>query len=232
MRLLLAISAGCAALATQSSASELYFQDFSTQGSGYSTSVSEFSDGGFDFFTQSDANSVNSSVNYNGADGAYFAGMDLDGEGASLPLTLTTSAFDISNATNLQFMIDLAEDGSNDGNNDWDSSDSVAFEYQVDGGGWVSIFSAVNSGDPFNSAAFVNGVQITDTFSTFTADLSGVTGSTMEIRLVWQLNAGDEDLAIDNITLSGTVAVVPLPPAAFAGLGLLAALGAHRKFKK
>ncbi len=228
----LIISSVIATTAAASGAAELYLQDFSTQGLGYSTSVAEFSDGGYDFFSQSAANSWNANVVYNGADGDYFAGMDLDGEGAGLPLALTTDTFNITNTTNLQFAIDLAEDDANDGNNDWDLGDFVSFSYQVDGGAWTNIFSAINDGSIFNSAAFLNGTEITDTFTTFTADLTGVTGSSLAIRIDWNLNSGDEDLAIDNIRITGeTMAVVPLPPAAFAGLSLLGIMAARRRFR-
>jgi hypothetical protein len=217
----LALAAGVA------HAGDLYFQGFETQGVGYTTSVTEFTDGGGDFFTQTDGSNIASSINYNGATGSFFAGMDLDGEGAGLPLTLTTSTFSIDGATNLQFAIDLAED--DDGSNqDWDDSDFVSIEYSIDGGSWMSIFDVMNDGSVFNAAPLVNGVEVTDTFSTFTADLSALSGSTMAIRLVWNLNAGDEDLAIDNIRLSGDIAVVPLPSAVLAGLGMLGLMSASR----
>ena len=228
----LIISSVLATTAAASGAAEIYLQDFSTQELGYTTSVAEFSDGNSDFFSQSAANSWNSNIVYNGADGAYFAGMDLDGEGAGLPLILTTDTFDITGATNLQFAIDLAEDDSSTSGN-WDLADFVNFEYQVDGGSWTNIFSAINDGvTTFNTAAFVNGVEITDTFATFTQALSGVTGSSLAIRLVWQLNAGDEDLAIDNIRITGQpAAVVPLPPSVYASLALLSLMAARRRFR-
>ena len=96
----------------------------------------------------------------------------------------------------------------------------------------MSIFDVVNDGSTFNSAAFVNGVEVTDTFSTFGADMSALSGSTLAIRLVWQLNAGDEDLAIDNIRITGDVAVVPLPSAMLGGLGMLGLMAGARLRRK
>ena len=226
--------AGPAAIAT---ADTLYLQDFETNGLNYTTSVTEFSDGNQDFWGNSGGISFNSSVVYNGADGEYFAGMDLDGEGATPPLYLTTSAIDISNTNNLQFAIDLAEDDASNGDEDWDESDFVHFEYNVDGAGWVNIFSVLwegpsSPGDESNELPQVNGTEITDTFATFSSALAGITGTSLQLRVAWDLNSGDEDLAIDNILLSGDrIAVVPLPSAAFAGLGLLGAMGAYRRIR-
>jgi len=229
-----------AAAAGVASADSVYFQNFDVQGAGYTTSDGsstgvEFSDGGFDFFTQSD-NAVDSSINYNGANGGYFAAMDTNGSPGptALPLYLTTDTFSIAGFSNLGFAVDLAEDIASNGANDWDISDFVNFEYQVDGGAWNSIFSVLNDGvNDFNTLAFVNGVAVTDTFSTFNADLSGVSGSTMALRVVWSLNSGDEDLAIDGLSIIGeSIAVVPLPTAAIAGLGMLGLMGASRRFRK
>jgi hypothetical protein len=223
--------AAIAAAAGVATAGDLYHQDFETASDGYTTSVTEFSDGFGDFFTQSDGTNIGSFVNYSGADGSFFAGMDLDGEGASPPLYLTTDTFSIAGATNLMFAIDLAED--DDGTNqDWDDSDYVYIEYSIDGGSWTNIFTVEGDGSQFNSEPQVNGTAVTDTFATFNADLSALSGSNLAIRLVWQLNAGDEDLAIDNLRIFGDVAAVPLPPAAFAGLGMLGLMAGAKLRRK
>lgn len=224
------IFAAIAAAAGVAQAGDLYLQDFE-DGTGYTTSVAEFSDGSRDYFHRTDGSNMSSGVVYNGADGFYFAGQDLDGEGAGLPLVLTTDTFSIDGASNLQFAIDLAED--DDGSNeDWDAFDSVSVQYSLDGGSWMSIFDVLNDGATFNSAAFVNGVEITDVFSTFSADLSGLSGSTLAVRLVWSLDSGDEDLAIDNIRITGDIAVVPLPSAMLGGLGMLGLMAGARLRRK
>lgn len=224
------IFAAIVAAAGVAQAGDLYLQDFE-DGMGYSTSVAEFSDGSRDYFHRTDGSNMSSGVVYNGADGFYFAGQDLDGEGAGLPLELTTSTFSIDGASNLQFAIDLAED--DDGSSqDWDDSDYVSVEYSIDGGSWMSIFDIESGVSGFNNEPMVNGVSVTDTFSTFSADLSGLSGSTMAIRLVWNLNAGDEDLAIDNIRITGDVAVVPLPSAMLGGLGMLGLMAGARLRRK
>ncbi len=203
-------------------------QDFESD-SGFSTSVPQFSDGSGDFFLRTGGSlSFGSFVNYNGADGDFFAGMDLDGEGATLPLSLTTDTFSISGLTDLNFSVDLAED--QDGTNeDWDDADFVDFEYSVDGGAWTNIFSVlpIDDGTLFNQEPAIGGLagnEITDTFQSFTAALTGVTGNTMAIRAVFQLDSGDEDLALDNITVSGVPA-----PGAVALLGVAGLAGMRRR---
>jgi len=193
----------------------------------WTSPTAEFSDGSGDFWGNSGSTTWGSFVEYNGADGNYFAGMDLDGEGAGLPIVQTFNTFSISGLTDLTVSVDLAED--QDGTDeDYDDLDFVSFEYQVDGGAWTEIFrvSAIDDGDAFNQQPGINGdagMPVTDTFATFSFDLAGVSGSDMALRISWQLDAGDEDLAIDNLIVSG----VPAPGAA--ALFGLAGLTASRR---
>ncbi|MCR9098263.1 MAG: ExeM/NucH family extracellular endonuclease [bacterium] len=188
-------------------------EGFEADGNGtrYITSVPEFSDGFGDFFTRSDGSNTESSVEYLGATGDfYFAGMDLDGEGATLPLTLTFSDIDISGSTDLGFSVDLAED--DDGSNeDWDDNDFVLFEYRIDGGAWQNLLQVAefDDGDGFNQAPGIDtdfdgqadGALLTASFATFSADIAGV-GSLLDLRVTFQLDSGDEDIAIDEIVIT------------------------------
>lgn len=230
MRRTLTVTA-LAAAACSAHAADLFVLNFEAAG-GYTTSIAEFTDGGSDYFFRTNGSGMAASNVYNGATGSFFAAHDIDGEGATLPVSLTTSTFSIANHNNLRFAVDLAED--DDGaNQDWDLPDYVNFEYSLDGGSWQSIFSAINDGSTFNSAAFINGVEITSTFSTFSADLSALTGSTLAVRIVFSLDAGDEDIAIDNIRVTGdAINIVPLPPAAWAGMGLLATIAGVRAARR
>lgn len=169
------------------------------------------------------------------ADSVYFQGFDAQG----VEYTTSTdggnfAAVDTNGYSNLSFAVDLAQDLTSNGADDGDILDFVNSEHQVDGGSWMNIFSAINDGvSDFNTLAYVNGVAVTDTFSTFNADLTGVTGSTMALQVVWSLNSGDKDLAIDGLNIFGeSIAVVPVPTAAFAGLGMLGLMGASRRFRK
>ncbi|WP_404307061.1 beta strand repeat-containing protein [Neorhodopirellula lusitana] len=185
--------------------------DFETQGSGYSTSVAEFSDGAGDFFTQVPSNSIGSFYSVTGREGAgYFAAMDIDGEGAAATQTLTMDSVDITGKTNLSFSVMLAED--DDGTNqDWDAADYAHFQYQIDGGGyqdllWVEADIASGSnGTPLIDTDFDglgDGTEITSTFTTFTAAIPGG-GSSLDIKAEISLDSGDEDIAIDLMQVLG-----------------------------
>lgn len=197
--------------------------DFETAG-GYSTSITEFTDGSEDFFLRTDGSDVSSAMTgLTGVGGSYwFQGSDIDGEGATLPVSFEWSNIDITGQTGLGFNFDVAED--DDGtSNDWDDSDYVHVYYSIDGGSEQNLIWFENNGDEFNSAPFVDtdfdgtgdGTEVTDAFSNFSASIAG-TGSSLDIRIEFSLNAGDEDFAMDNLQVTG----VPEPStfAAFAGL--------------
>lgn len=119
MKKVIALLFTCIMFAGTASADTLLFEDFEDSNITYTTSVPEFSDGAGDFFTRTNGSNIGGFVNYGGFDGNYyFAGMDLNGEGAALPLTMTFSGIDISGYTNLSFSALVAED--DDGaNEDW-----------------------------------------------------------------------------------------------------------------
>ncbi len=192
----------------------LFTETFETDGNGtrYTTSIPEFSDGLGDFFTRSDGSNIGSFVNYNNpGDSFYFAAQDIDGEGAASQQTLTFSGINISGFTNLNLSTLLAEDDSSDGNEDWDSTnDFVLFEYQIDGGGFNSLLAIENDGSTFNSAPLQDtdfngigdGTEVTSTFASFSNAITG-TGSTLDLKITIDFNSGDEDIAIDNIEIAG-----------------------------
>ncbi|WP_293119281.1 ExeM/NucH family extracellular endonuclease [Okeania sp. SIO1I7] len=192
----------------------LFVENFETDGNGtrYTTSIPEFSDGAGDFFTRTDGNNIGSFYEVLNPEGSfYFAAQDIDGEGAASQQTLTFSGIDISGFTNLNFSTLLAED--DDGSSqDWDVPDFVLFEYQIDGGGFTNLLGieSVPDGDNFNAVPAQDtdfdgdgdGTEVTDTFASFSSAIAG-TGSTLDLRITFDLDAGDEDLAIDNIEITG-----------------------------
>ena len=191
----------------------LFFEDFETDGNGtrYTTSIPEFTDGSFDFFTRTDGTNIGGTYNINGVEGSsYFAAQDIDGEGAAASQTLEFNNIDISGFTNLQFSGLFGEDDASDSNEDWDSSDIVTIAVQIDGGGFQTIMQFANDGTTFNTVPQLDtdldgvgdGAVLTEDFATFTAAIIG-TGSLLDLRITTTLNAGDEDIAFYSLEITG-----------------------------
>ncbi len=190
----------------------IYQESFEADANGtnYNTSIPEFSDGGNDYFTRTDGSNIATNVEITGQDGAYFFGaQDLDGEGAVLPVSLTTVNADVSTLSSVDFVIDLAEDA--DGSNlDWDAADYVHIFYSLDGGAeqnllWIE--ADIDSGSNSSAAedtdfdGLGDGSVLTDVLTQFNKTIDVSSASTISLRIEFNLNSGDEDIAIDNIRL-------------------------------
>ena len=193
----------------------IFTESFETDANGtrYTTSIPEFSDGSNDFFTRTDGSNISGGYNVTGADSNfYFATQDIDGEGANSQQTLSFSGIDISNFTNLNVSALFAEDDSSDGEEDWDLPDSVKLEYQIDNGGFQNLLAieSIPDGDNFNAVPALDtdfdgngdGTQVTDSFQPFSNGIAG-TGSLLDLRFTFNLDSGDEDIAIDQIQVTG-----------------------------
>ena len=176
-----------------------------------SGATESFSDDAGDFLTVTDGTAaIGSFVEYLGATGRFLAGMDLDGEGATLPIVVEVSGIDIAGLSGLSLSLDAAED-DNDASQNWDIADSVRVAARIDGGAFTDLinFESIPDGDDFNAepgrdADFDGdgdaGAALTDSFQTFTSPIAG-TGSTLDLRITLSLDSGDEDIALDNIRL-------------------------------
>jgi hypothetical protein len=187
----------------------LYSESFetNTNGTNYTTSEAEFSDGFNDFFLRTDGSDINASYEVNGVDGTFiFAGQDLDGEGATLPLSVSTIAIDVTGLSNVDFAILLAED--DDGTNqDWDDADYMHILYSIDGGTeqnllWIESEAAGSNSAPRIDTDFDgtgDGAEITSTFAEYVESVALSGNTTIIFRIEMSLNSGDEDIAFDNI---------------------------------
>lgn len=174
-----------------------------------------FSDGSNDYFGiyKQDANNIKS---YTGFTNKFLTGQDLDGEGASLPITLTWSNIDIKWLTDLKFSGDFASFFDSPG--DIDAADFIKISYSIDGGQQQNLLWF--SGSDFSSASF-NGVLKQDTnfdgigdgqvlnneaqnFSTAITE----TGSTLDLTLEINLDSTNEDFALDNFLITGITAPI------------------------
>ncbi len=177
---------------------------------GNSATASETCNDGFsDFFTRTDGSDISSNYVVSGMDGTFFfAAQDTDGAPCTSPIqTLLFSGINISTFTNMTFAILVAEDDASDGNEDWDADTNVLIEINIDGAGYTNLLQFSGGGStntaPGLDADFdgtADGTLLTSTFQEFTAPVG--MGSSADIRITFNnLNAGDEDIAIDNIRL-------------------------------
>ncbi|MEL6998773.1 MAG: choice-of-anchor I family protein, partial [Pseudomonadota bacterium] len=200
----------------------IFTESFETDGNGsrYTTSIPEFSDGSADFFTRTDGTNITSDYEVTGQDGSfYFAGMDLDDGGFNdSSQTLTLTNIDISGFENLSLSLLVAEDDAGDSNEDWDDDTQLLIEVSIDGGAFESLLDFQASSTGFNSEPALDttgdglgdGTALTPTFANFSSAIAG-TGASMDVRISFNvLDAGDEDAAIDNIVIEGDA--VPTTP--------------------
>jgi hypothetical protein len=183
------------------------FQESFETGNSFTASET-CSDGSGDFFTRTDGSDIGSYYEVSGQDGSYyFAAMDTDGSPCTLPTqTLTYTGIDISSYTNLTFAMLVAEDDASDGNEDWDADTAVTISVSIDGtptnilqfsgGGATNTEPGLDT--DFDGVA--DSTMLSPAFQEFTAAIGN--GSTADITITFNfLNAGDEDIAIDNIRI-------------------------------
>ena len=185
------------------------YEDFEDATVSYTTSIPEFSDGDSDFFLRTDGTDISGGYVVTGVSGSgFFAAQDIDGEGASATQSITFSGIDISGLVAPAFTARFAED-DDAANQDWDAPDHVRVYASIDGGAETLIFAIEDQGAT-NTEPRVDddldgvgeGRVITSAFQQFSASLGG-TGTTLDLRIEFSLNSGDEDIAIDDVIRGG-----------------------------
>ena len=205
-------------------------ETFDTAG-GFTTSTGFFSDGGSDY---GDDTAPSGLKGYTGTTGSFLTGQDLDGEGASVPITATWENIDISGLSDLKFSGDFGEFFDSPG--DIDESDFMRVRARIDGGAWFDVIDfrsadfSSGSGD-FNGVfrqdtdfdGVGDGAVLGDALQNFMADIGG-TGALIDLQFETSVNAGEEDFAVDNFKILGTSGGVTEPAVvANAGDGLAVA---------
>lgn len=122
--------------------------------------------------------------------GGLFSFRDVDGDAI-----WQSEAIDISGATGpVTFSLEASNNAGG-----FETSDYYDVYYQVDGGGYTLIANWNSLGDAMHTIlGEVGGV---DWSTTETITQSGITGNTLEIRVVALNNAGGEEFFIDNISV-------------------------------
>ena len=207
---------------TSSGPVELINEDFEDATVGFVASFIDTSNETSDYFRMTDGTDIIANVtNIQGS--RYFGAMDTDGVAGngSSPAYLTWDGLDVSGLSTITMNSFFAED--DDGSNqDWDTSDFVKVQYSFDGGSsWTTFFAieAYGTAGAFNGEPAIDAdfdgtgdgasFAITDNFENFTTsfDIDAATNptasNTMSIRFEIALNSGDEDIAIDNVIVTG-----------------------------
>lgn len=204
-------------------AAEVWSESFEDDGQGVRyTSTPEFTDGGGDYWLRTDGAGLPISAGaYNGYDGTYFwAAEDVDGEGGTDEPELNVTGIDISGASNLAFsgLFAAGHEGGT-GASKYDSTDYMKVQYQIDGGGFVDgiCFAWEPTGDgsdtsnePIGLDADCNGEsdgtsgRLNATLTEYGFAIAG-TGSTLDLKVIVSVNAGDEELAFDQLMVSGNL---------------------------
>jgi len=173
----------------------------------YSTSVAEFNNGDQQYFAKTNGSDIGGSMEYTGKDGTYFFAASESGN-----RTLTTDDINITGYTEITFAVDIAED--DDGSNqDWDDDDYLHITYSIDSGSDVNLIWVEGDGsaggiwnhEPAIDAGFDGvgeGDKITSTFSEFSDNITLSSNSTISFKFEFNFGNGDEDVAIDKITVT------------------------------
>ncbi|GAB5539521.1 MAG: hypothetical protein Salg2KO_16240 [Salibacteraceae bacterium] len=207
----------CLVSTTVFSQTTILLEDFEDSNLTYTTNFpDDLNDiGASDYFGRIDETSgLPTGVSYLNPQGTGFYGVqDFDGtdSGDIETIQLDWTDIDIVGFTDLNLSWFIAEDDANDLNEDWDQTSSVRLEVQINKGGYVNIFTVESSSDSSLNTepredtdldGIGDGTTITDSFTQFSATITD--GSILDIRLtIEDLDTGDEDIAFDNLLLTG-----------------------------
>ena len=208
----------------EASAADIFNEPFDDS-SQFTTSTPFFSDGYGDYFGLTDGltgdfdgGAIPSFLKpYTGFTGSFLTGMDLDGEGATLPITVEWIGINISGVSPLAFSGDFAEFFDDPG--DIDVPDLILVEYQIDGGGFQNLLQFVGAdftNPPYNGFlredtdfdGTGDGLTLGNEAQTFEKLILG-SGTTLDLRLTVFVDSGDEDFGVDNFSIHTAEVTVP-----------------------
>lgn len=139
---------------------------------------------------------------YSGFTGNFLAAQDLDGEGGDEHVRIEWLGLDVGGLTGLSFSVALAENAG-----DIDPTDFVSVEVQLDAAGWTKILEFRGTGangvfgEDTNLDGSADGTNLATSAAVFTKAISG-TGALLDVRLSIRLDAGNEDIGVDDVRVT------------------------------
>lgn len=208
----------CAALmlCTLSTQAQFWTEDFETDGEGTRyTSATAFYGGTSDQFVRTDGTApvtiaIAEGGFYTGLEGSWvWAGEDLDdaaGDGNAFK-SLTFSGIDITGVGNIEFRALFGANGSG-AFPGWDASDELYIEYQVDGGGYTKLMEFIADAPTngylqhdSNLDGTPDGVLLSAAMQEFNAFISGLSGTSLDLRVYVSANSAGEEFAFDHFRM-------------------------------
>ncbi len=187
------------------------------------TATTPFSSTANDHWNRTDGSGLqNGTGAYSSFSGTYFwAAEDTDTGGSTGGTgndeqTLDITGIDITGATALQFQGLFGANSRPAGGSNYDSTDWIKVQAQIDGGGYSDViwFAYLDGGDSaseplgvdrdFNRKADSSTDLLGPALQSYSADISG-TGSTLDIKITVHMDGPDEEIAFDNLQILGTV---------------------------
>ncbi|MGC9450722.1 MAG: hypothetical protein ACP5I4_04680 [Oceanipulchritudo sp.] len=219
-------------------ASILFMETFETDGLGLRyEGWGVFTDGADDYFIRTDGFTEASGIPaFTGFGGSHFwAAEDVDAtENPGALAMLDFAGIDLAGASAVSFSIDI---GAGSGSAFDFIDDFVLLQYRVDAGAWQTALAFQNNGQTYNGPLLndtdFDGIgdqtELGLALQTVSSPVIPLSGSTMDLRIDLLMTSGSEEVAFDNITVTGVA--VPEPSHAVLAIALAALLAARgRRF--
>ena len=175
----------------------------------------------FDYYGRINVASLPDNLNYNIVQGhGFYGAQDINYSDSNIEqIKLTWSNIAIGQYQDLVLSWYVAEDAAEDGSQDWDSTSSFRIETQINNSAVETTFAIEaqhSSGDLYNHAPRIDsdfdgigdGMLIDNTFSYHERSIEDGDWLTIHV-IIEKLNDGDEDIAFDQLKLTGSF--VPEP---------------------
>lgn len=139
---------------------------------------------------------------YTGFSGNFLAAQDLDGEGGDEHVRIEWLGLDVNGLSGLTFSVALAENGG-----DIDTTDFVSVEVQLDAGGYTKILEFRGTGangvfgEDTNLDGSADGTNLATSAAVFSKPIVG-SGAVLDVRLSIRLDAGNEDIGVDDVRVT------------------------------